>query len=79
MNRLLYLSSYFINSTVKGLKYSFKSGWTILPHPEKEAKGGEDALWTSKQILVVADGVGGWAESGIDPGLYSKKLVKIME
>jgi len=33
----------------------------------------------SKQVLVVADGVGGWADSGIDPGLYSKRLVKIME
>jgi protein phosphatase PTC7 len=29
--------------------------------------------------LIVADGVGGWADSGIDPGLYSKKLVSIME
>ena len=28
---------------------------------------------------MVADGVGGWADSGIDPGLYSKRLVKIME
>jgi protein phosphatase PTC7 len=32
----------------------------------------------SKQVLVVADGVGGWADSGIDPGLYSKKLVQII-
>lgn len=30
-------------------------------------------------MLVVADGVGGWADSGIDPGLYSKRLIKIME
>jgi protein phosphatase PTC7 len=29
--------------------------------------------------LVVADGVGGWADQGVDPGLYSKKLVKIIE
>jgi len=28
---------------------------------------------------MVADGVGGWAESGIDPALYSKKLAKIVE
>jgi len=26
--------------------------------------------------LAVADGVGGWAEVGVDPGLYSKKLCK---
>jgi len=27
-------------------------------------------------MLCVADGVGGWAEYGVDPGLYSKELVK---
>ncbi len=30
-------------------------------------------------MLAVADGVGGWADSGIDPGLYSKELVRIIE
>jgi protein phosphatase PTC7 len=30
-------------------------------------------------LLVVADGVGGWAEVGIDPGLFSKALVKYIE
>ena len=29
-------------------------------------------------MLAVADGVGGWANHGIDPGLYSKKLCKLM-
>jgi protein phosphatase PTC7 len=28
--------------------------------------------------LVVADGVGGWADQGVDPGLYSKKLCEII-
>jgi protein phosphatase PTC7 len=27
-------------------------------------------------VLAVADGVGGWAEMGIDPGLYSKELCR---
>lgn len=27
-------------------------------------------------MLCVADGVGGWAQYGVDPGLYSKELVK---
>ena len=44
----------------------------------KEEKGGEDAVFANKSFLVVADGVGGWADSGIDPGLYSKKLVSII-
>ncbi len=25
-------------------------------------------------ILAVADGVGGWADHGVDPALYSKEL-----
>jgi len=29
--------------------------------------------------LSVADGVGGWADVGVDPGLYSKKLCKNIE
>ena len=28
---------------------------------------------------MVADGVGGWADSGVDPALYSKKLAKLVE
>ena len=26
------------------------------------------------RFLAVADGVGGWAEHGVDPGKYSKEL-----
>ncbi len=46
----------------------------MIPHPQKIDKGGEDAYFMSKQMLVVADGVGGWNNHGIDPGLYSKFL-----
>jgi protein phosphatase PTC7 len=35
-------------------------------------------MFASDNILVVADGVGGWADQGIDPGLYSKKLCEII-
>ena len=38
-------------------------------------KGGEDALFVSKQILLIADGVGGWAKMGIDSGVYARNLV----
>lgn len=47
----------------------------MIPHPEKRAKGGEDAAYVDDGILVVADGVGGWASRGVDPAIYSKKLV----
>ena len=38
------------------------------------AKGGEDAASISANVVAVADGVGGWAESGIDPAKYSRQL-----
>ena len=44
----------------------------MIPHPEKAYKGGEDAYAVSDQLLVVADGVGGWGNQGVDPGLFSK-------
>ena len=48
-----------------------------LPHPDKKKAGGqgEDAVFHSTFSLGVADGVGGWAESGIDAGGYSRSLV----
>ena len=55
---------------------SFKGGVSIIPHDEKVAKGGEDALTASKTLIAVADGVGGWARRGVDPGLFSKQLTK---
>jgi hypothetical protein len=27
-------------------------------------------------VLAVADGVGSWKDFGIDPGIYSKKLIE---
>ena len=46
----------------------------MIPHPEKAYKGGEDALYANNEILSVADGVGGWADQGIDPANFSRKL-----
>ena len=50
-----------------------------LPHPEKVQKGGEDAWFIRVDgaggSLGVADGVGGSAEGGVDPGLYAKVLM----
>ena len=50
----------------------------MIPHPDKQAKGGEDAIITKDNLLVIADGVGGWAQHGIDSGLYSKNLCQII-
>jgi len=57
----------------------FEFGSRMIPHPEKVKKGGEDAFFANKNVLSVADGVGGWADVGVDPGLYSKRLCKNIE
>lgn len=45
---------------------SLRSGACSLPHPDKIDTGGEDAYFISanESVLGVADGVGGWRESG---------------
>lgn len=53
------------------------SGASCLPHPEKAYRGGEDASFIADNGLAigVADGVGGWALSGIDAGVFAKQLM----
>lgn len=50
----------------------FAGGVACLPHDDKVHKGGEDGWAASERLIAVADGVGGWAEKGVDPGLFSK-------
>lgn len=52
-------------------------GVSIIPHPAKRDKGGEDAYFVSDDLraLGVADGVGGWGELGVDPALYSRMMM----
>jgi len=52
-------------------------GLSMIPHPAKRAKGGEDAYFISEDMKVigVADGVGGWGDIGVDPALYSRMLM----
>ncbi|KAG6550728.1 hypothetical protein Mapa_007825 [Marchantia paleacea] len=53
------------------------SGACNLPHPDKIKTGGEDAYFIcpDKQVVGVADGVGGWADLGIDAGEYARELM----
>mmetsp|Transcript_8941 Transcript_8941/g.19107 ORF Transcript_8941/g.19107 Transcript_8941/m.19107 type:complete len:439 (-) Transcript_8941:941-2257(-) len=49
-----------------------------LPHPDKVHYGGEDAHFLSSVgggAMGVADGVGGWQESGVNPAEYSRRLM----
>ncbi|KAL3525413.1 hypothetical protein ACH5RR_013785 [Cinchona calisaya] len=53
------------------------SGSYYLPHPDKEKTGGEDAhfICSDEQAIGVADGVGGWADVGINAGEYARELM----
>ena len=42
------------------LRTSLIKSQSIIPHPEKKLKGGEDAAYSSNRVVAVADGVGGW-------------------
>ena len=59
----------------KGLK--LLSAAFCLPHPDKEDTGGEDAYFicSEKHVVGVADGVGGWADVGVDAGEYARQLM----
>jgi len=48
----------------------------IMPHPDKERTGGEDAVFTLRNTFGVFDGVGGWADAGIDSGEFSRSLAR---
>ncbi|KAI3451727.1 hypothetical protein Pfo_008392 [Paulownia fortunei] len=53
------------------------SGVCYLPHPAKEETGGEDAhfICADEQAIGVADGVGGWADVGVNAGEYARELM----
>jgi len=53
------------------------SGSCYLPHPDKEDYGGEDAhfICADEQTIGVADGVGGWADVGVNAGLFAQELM----
>lgn len=56
--------------------YYFNFGAQIISKNPEQSPMGEDALLASKNILGVADGVGGWALQGIDPSNYSYHLME---
>lgn len=53
------------------------SGACCLPHPKKVETGGEDAhfICSEEQVVGVADGVGGWADVGVNAGDYARELM----
>jgi protein phosphatase PTC7 len=65
----------------------FDRGEVSIPHPDKVFKGGEDAYFVTELntehalsgnnlfAFGVADGVGGWASSGVDPAIFAQTLM----
>lgn len=62
-----------------GRELRLVSSGCSLAHTGKRETGGEDAFFVSEAGLGavgVADGVGGWARSGIDPKVYPQQLME---
>jgi protein phosphatase PTC7 len=51
-------------------------GVAMIPHPEKAHRGGEDAFFAHRHGLCVADGVGGYAQSGVDPAIFTREVAQ---
>jgi protein phosphatase PTC7 len=47
----------------------------MIPKLVKLEKGGEDAIYVSKNVIAIADGVSQWSEWGVDASLYPKNLM----
>ena len=50
------------------------SGYANIPHYKKRERGGEDSWIVADKLIAVADGVGGWNNKGVDPGIFTKEL-----
>lgn len=61
----------------RALPLVLEGGAFMLPHPAKMAKGGEDGYFiaANRRAMGIADGVGGWADVGVDAGLYARLLM----
>lgn len=66
-------------STLASSPLRFNSALHMIPHPEKKAKGGEDAAHAGSRLLAVADGVGGWVDQGVDPAKFSRGLIRAVK
>ncbi|KAG0592268.1 hypothetical protein KC19_1G238100 [Ceratodon purpureus] len=71
------LSRNLDNEGVQHRNLRLLSGACCLPHPKKVETGGEDAYFicSEEQVVGVADGVGGWADVGVDAGDYARELM----
>lgn len=57
-----------------GSVFEFNQRTFMIPHPAKAYRGGEDAFFSSEELLIVADGVGSWIDYSVNPAFYSRFL-----
>lgn len=64
-------------SSTNRLAFARSAAWCI-PAPGKKSKTGEDGFYITRNglSLGVADGVGGWAEQGVDPSIFTRKFMR---
>lgn len=74
-NLALILNGY-LQTKYEGWNLRFNFDSTSRPGPFKKNPKGEDALFVNEVFMSLADGVGGWAQYGIDPSKFSNKLVE---
>eukprot|EP00802_Teleaulax_amphioxeia_P013354 Tamp_13404.p1 GENE.Tamp_13404~~Tamp_13404.p1 ORF type:complete len:555 (-),score=77.21 Tamp_13404:59-1702(-) len=67
----------------EGWRLELDCAWSSIPHPLKVHRGGEDVHIVCRAggstLIGVFDGVGGWAEVGVDPADYARRLGYMIE
>merc|ERR1719192_2535216 len=68
----------FCASVKSKVELNLLFGSHFIPHPEKEATGGEDSFFVdfNNRLFGIADGVGGYITKGINSGLYSRAILE---
>nr|CCC90223.1 putative protein phosphatase 2C [Trypanosoma congolense IL3000] len=70
------LTSSRLHCSAAPLLWFGRRGAFAAPHPAKVRKGGEDAFLVHTSGVGVADGVGGYASCGVDPGVYTRNVMR---
>mmetsp|Transcript_13765 Transcript_13765/g.25222 ORF Transcript_13765/g.25222 Transcript_13765/m.25222 type:complete len:347 (-) Transcript_13765:55-1095(-) len=70
-------STFFgLNTGDASLNFAFASA--CKPHPDKVQRGGEDSYFACSETgcFGIADGVGGWSDTGLDPGAFARNFLR---
>ncbi|KAJ1614122.1 Ptc7p phosphatase [Cryptosporidium canis] len=68
----------YVRPSEDGAALNLSIGSCCHPHPSKVHYGGEDAHFYEENVIGIADGVGEWANFGINPKLFASELISGM-